>query len=71
MSGMAATTRAAALGLARSLDQATYAGYVAGFTAARDTAAALARKAGDAALADAIASLAPLPDHGREDKGRG
>jgi len=63
--------RAAARALARSLDRATYAGYVAGFEAARDAAAALARASRDEALAAAIDALAPLPDRGREDPGRG
>jgi succinate dehydrogenase/fumarate reductase flavoprotein subunit len=63
--------RAAARALAQSLDRATYAGYVAGFEAARDAAAALARAAHDHALAAAIEALAPLPDRGREGPGRG
>lgn len=63
--------RAAAASIGRSLDRATYAGYVAGFTAARDAAAALARAGGGVALAAAIAALEPLPDRSRDDPGRG
>lgn len=58
------------LRLARALDQATHAGYVAGFEAARDAAEALARARGDAALAEAIAALAPMPDRSRDAPGR-
>lgn len=66
-----APERGAAAALAASLDRATYAGYVAGFKAARDAAEALARSAGEARLAAAIAALAPLPDRGRGEPGRG
>ena len=68
MNGRDDALRAAARGLAASLDRATYAGYVAGFEAARDEAAALARAAGNALLAEAIAALAPLPDRGRDEE---
>lgn len=71
MSRAEGVTRAAAQALAGSLDRASYAGYVAGFTAARDAAARLAREGGDAALADAIAALAPLPDRRRNEPGVG
>lgn len=74
MSGDAAPrgpVAATAAALARSLDRATYEGYVAGFTAARDAAAALAGEDGQQALARAIAALAPLPDRSRNDPGRG
>jgi hypothetical protein len=64
-------TRAAAASLGRNLDRATYAGYVAGFTAARDAAAALARARDGEELAAAIAALAPLPDRSRDEPGRG
>ena len=63
--------RAAAASLSRSLDRATYEGYVAGFTAARDAAAAIARARGGHDLAAAITALAPLPDRSRDDTGRG
>lgn len=62
---------AAARALAASLDRATYAGYVAGFEAARASAAALARAAGNLALAARIEALAPLPDRNRTDPGLG
>jgi hypothetical protein len=56
--------------LAGTLDQATYAGYAAGFAAARDLAAELARARGLHMLADAIAALEPLPDRGRDTNGQ-
>jgi succinate dehydrogenase/fumarate reductase flavoprotein subunit len=62
---------ATAAALGQSLDRATYAGYVAGFTAARDAAAALAEAGGNDALAASIAALAPLPDRSRDEPGRG
>jgi hypothetical protein len=70
MSGRGDPARGTARALAASLDRASYAGYVAGFEAARDAAAALARARGAAELADAIAALAPLPDRGRNDPGQ-
>jgi succinate dehydrogenase/fumarate reductase flavoprotein subunit len=70
MSGRGDPARGGARALAASLDRASYAGYVAGFEAARDAAAALARAARAPALAEAIAALAPLPDRGRDDPGR-
>lgn len=66
-----AVSRAAAASLTRSLDRATYAGYAAGFAAARDASAALARAAGQPALADTIGALQPLPDRARDGTGRG
>jgi hypothetical protein len=71
MSRAEVAARAAAQALAGSLDRASYAGYVAGFTAARDAAARLARDAGDETLARAIAALAPLPDRRRNEPGIG
>lgn len=71
MSRAEGAARAAAEALAGTLDRASYAGYVAGFTAARDAAARLARAAGDDALAEAIAALAPLPDRRRNEPGIG
>jgi hypothetical protein len=65
------TTRRIGKALSGALDQATYRGYVTGFEAARDHAAALARAAGQPALARAIAGLAPLPDRERDAPGRG
>jgi hypothetical protein len=65
------TTDRLAGALTTALDQATYAGYRAGFEAARAQAARLAHESGDAVLAQAITALAPLPDRGREDPGRG
>jgi hypothetical protein len=62
---------ATAAALGQSLDRATYAGYVAGFIAARDAAVALAEGAGNTALAEAIAALAPLPGRSRDAPGRG
>ena len=50
--------------IARLLDQATYAGYRAGYEAAREEAALLAERAGQAALAARLRALAPLPDRG-------
>ena len=57
--------------LTDAMDQATYRGYRAGFEAARDQAAQLAREAGEPALARRIARLAPLPDRSRESEGQG
>lgn len=71
MSARRGPEEAASRVLAASLDRATYAGYVAGFEAARAAAAALARAAGDDALATRIDALAPLPDRNRTDRGRG
>ncbi|WP_291298523.1 hypothetical protein [Elioraea sp.] len=71
MSRAEGATHAAAQALAVSLDRASYAGYVAGFTAARDAAAKLARRDGDDALGKAIAALAPLPDRRRNEPGIG
>lgn len=51
-----------ARGLAATLDRATYAGYRLGFEAARAEAAALARRAGQGALAAALEAMQPLPD---------
>jgi hypothetical protein len=48
--------------VARSLDAATYAGYRAGFEAARDEAAAHAERAGQLPLAQSIRAMRPLPD---------
>jgi hypothetical protein len=50
--------------IARLLDQATYAGYRAGYEAAREEAALLAERAGQAALAARLRALVPLPDRG-------
>ncbi len=47
-----------------------YSGYVAGFTAARDAAAALAEEEGAMELAEHIRALAPLPDRSRQTLGR-
>jgi H+/gluconate symporter-like permease len=57
--------------LAESMDQASYAGYVAGFMAARDQAAAIASGNGATLTARAIAALAPLPARDRKAPGRG
>ena len=57
-------TDSVARGLARSLDRATYEGYRVGYEAARDEAALLAERAGDAALAARIRALRPLPARG-------
>jgi hypothetical protein len=54
-----------ARGLAMSLDRATYEGYRLGFEAARAEAAALARQAGQGALAAAMEAMQPLPDRRR------
>ena len=48
-----------------SLDRATYEGYRLGFEAARAEAAALARQAGQGALAAAMEAMQPLPDRRR------
>lgn len=56
--------------MAEALDRATYAGYAAGFAAARDHAAKLAEARGQAALSLEIRSLAPLPERRRSDPGR-
>lgn len=56
--------------IAEALDRATYAGYAAGFTAARDAAAALAEADGATGLAERIRALAPLPDRSRRAAGR-
>lgn len=56
--------------IAEALDRATYAGYVAGFAAARDGAAALAEAEGASTLAERIRALAPLPDRSRRAPGR-
>ena len=50
--------------LSRGLDAATYAGYRAGFEAAREEAALLAERAGQAALAARLRAMQPLPDKG-------
>jgi len=55
-------TRHPATAIARSLDAATYAGYRAGFDAARDEAAALAEQAALPSLAERIRAMRPLPD---------
>ena len=55
-------TETVARGLARSLDRATYEGYRLGFEAAREEAAALAERGGQAALAARIRAMQPLPD---------
>ncbi|MCS6855894.1 MAG: hypothetical protein NZ523_14255 [Elioraea sp.] len=65
-----AAVRNPASTIAEALDRATYGGYVAGFTAARDRAAALAEAEGAAALAERIRALAPLPDRSRRAPGR-
>jgi hypothetical protein len=52
-------TRRIGQAIAGALDQATYRGYVAGFEAARDQAAAILRVAGQPQLARTVASLAP------------
>jgi hypothetical protein len=54
-----------ARGFATSLDRATYEGYRLGFEAARAEAAALARRAGQEALAAAMEAMQPLPERGR------
>lgn len=51
-----------ARGLSRSLDQATYEGYRLGFQAAREEAAILLERRGEAALAALIRAMRPLPD---------
>lgn len=56
--------------IAEALDRATYAGYAAGFTAARDAAALLAEADGARGLAERIRALAPLPDRSRRAPGR-
>lgn len=56
--------------IAEALDRATYAGYAAGFAAARDAAAVLAEADGATGLAERIRALAPLPDRGRQEPGR-
>lgn len=50
--------------IARLLDQATYAGYRAGFEAAREEAALLAERAGQGALAARLRAMAALPEQG-------
>jgi hypothetical protein len=50
--------------IARLLDRATYEGYRLGFEAAREEAALLAERAGQAALASRLRAMAPLPDRG-------
>ncbi len=50
--------------IARSLDAATYAGYRAGFEAARAEAALLVERAGEAALAARLRAMRPLPRRG-------
>jgi len=56
--------------IAEALDRATYAGYAAGFAAARDAAAALAEGEGATAIAERIRDLAPLPERSRRAPGR-
>lgn len=56
--------------IAEALDRATYSGYAAGFTAARDAAAALAEQEGAMEIAERIRALAPLPDRSRQNPGR-
>ncbi|MCS6892602.1 MAG: hypothetical protein RMK64_01485 [Rhodovarius sp.] len=48
--------------LARCLDAATYAGYRAGFEAAREEAALLAERAGQRLLAAQLRAMRPLPE---------
>ncbi len=55
-------TDSIARGLSRSLDRATYEGYRLGFEAARDEAAILLERRGEAALAALIRAMRPLPD---------
>lgn len=64
------STRHPGSAIAEALDRATYAGYAAGFAAARDTAAALAEADGATGLAERIRALAPLPDRNRRAPGR-
>ncbi|MES2712718.1 MAG: hypothetical protein V4653_14145 [Pseudomonadota bacterium] len=49
--------------IAQSLSAATYAGYRAGFEAAREEAAVQAERAGQVPLAQSIRSMRPLPDY--------
>lgn len=51
-----------ATAIANSLDAATYAGYRAGFEAARDEAAVQAEAEGQPHLAARIRAMRPLPD---------
>ncbi len=51
-----------ATAIAQTLDTATYAGYRAGFEAARDEAAGHADRAGQPALSAVIRAMRPLPD---------
>ncbi|MBR0656652.1 hypothetical protein [Plastoroseomonas arctica] len=55
-------TRHPATAIAQTLDAATYAGYRAGFEAARAEAAAIADHAGQAALGTLIRAMRALPD---------
>ncbi len=55
-------TDSIARGLTRSLDRATYEGYRLGFEAARDEAALLLERRGEAGLAALIRAMQPLPD---------
>lgn len=48
--------------IARLIDRATYEGYRLGFEAARDEAALLAERAGQAALAASLRAMRALPD---------
>jgi hypothetical protein len=64
-------TRRIGQAIAGVLDQATYRGYVAGFEAARDQAAAILRVAGQPQLARTVANLAPLPERDFDAAGRG
>ncbi len=59
-------TQRVAARLSRGLDAATYAGYRAGFEAARAEAALLAEHAGQAALAARLRAMQPLPDQGAQ-----
>ena len=51
-----------ATAIAQSLDAATYAGYRAGFEAARNEAATAAERMGQGGLAALIRAMRPLPD---------
>lgn len=57
-------TETFARGLSRSLDRATYEGYRLGFEAAREEAATLLDRRGEAALATLVRAMQPLPDRG-------